>query len=151
MWIKLLSKPRWEPKHLSCQSSGIHHLGLRSGVLYKSHQHLDLLFCRLTWPPFLSPYGRHTHCCSGASEGRTGSRGGDWWSTGQLEGGGPERGTRNELLRGWPKPFLWLLWKSSFSISKKASQHWSWNFQETLPCESQFPTNFSFSASNQKG
>lgn len=68
-----------------------------SGVSWKSHQHHDLLFCRLTWPPFLSPYGRHTHCCWGASEVRTGSRGDDWWSTGQPVAGEPERSTRDEL------------------------------------------------------
>lgn len=94
------------------QTSELPTIRLHSSILHKTHRFVHgnlgfcinhtstttfFFFCRLTWPPSLSPYGRRTRCCSAASEGMTGNRGGDWWSTGPPVGEEPGKSTRNSL------------------------------------------------------
>lgn len=121
-----------------------------SGVLHRSRQHHDLVICRLTWPPFLSPYGRHSHCCWGVLEGMTGSRGGDLWSTGQPAGGEPGKSTVNELLESSSKPLLQFLWKSSFSGSIKPLNTGPGISRNLYPVNCSFQPIFLLYTSNQR-
>lgn len=123
VFTKTSELPIVRPQFISSEDSPLKFQ--ESGVSRKSHQHHDLLFCRLTWPPFLSPYGRHTHCCWGASEVRTGSRGDDWWSTGQPVAGEPERSTRDELKDPLETNFYEAGKSPSSSSCEKVRSQWA--------------------------